>query len=83
MSGTVHAASGGRRVCVYGVNGSTLSGLICSPYAYAGGPNTTLIGSLNIPQPGGVVRVYLTMYDENNSELAQEYCTRIGCTRVY
>jgi hypothetical protein len=83
VSGTVHAASGGRRVCAYGVNGSTTSGLICSPYAYAGGPNTTLIGPLTISKPGGVVGVYITMYDENNSGLAREYCTRSGCTRVY
>lgn len=83
VSGTVHAASGARRVCAYGVNGSATSGLICSPYAYAGGPNQPLSGSLRIALPGGVQRVYITMYNENNAALAQEFCTRNGCTREF
>ncbi|MCY0932610.1 hypothetical protein OTB20_42230 [Streptomyces sp. H27-H1] len=84
VSGTVHAASGGRSACAYGMNGNVLSNDIrCSSVAYAGGPNTTFGGTLQIPLSGGVVRVYIVMYDENGYALAKEFCTRIGCTRVY
>jgi hypothetical protein len=83
VSGAVHAASGFRRVCAYGVNGSTTSGLICSPWADAGGPNQPLSGSLRIALRGGVQGVYITMYDDNDAKLAREFCTRNGCTREF
>jgi len=79
VSGNVHAASGFRRICAYGVNGSASSGLICSPYAQAGGPNQPLSGSLRIAVSGGVQRVYITMYDENTTRLTEKSCTRTGC----
>ncbi|MEU3723227.1 hypothetical protein [Streptomyces sp. NPDC031705] len=82
VSGAVHAASGYRRVCAYGANGDARSGLICSPYAQAGGADQPLSGSLRIAVPGGVQRVYITMYDGSNARLAEEFCTRNGCTRV-
>ncbi|MFH8609976.1 hypothetical protein ACH4D5_21100 [Streptomyces sp. NPDC018029] len=82
VSGAVHAASGLRQVCAQGVNGSLTSGRpLCSPYAFEGGPNQTISGSLRIPVAGGVQRVYITMYDEYNVPLAREFCTRNGCTR--
>ncbi|MER5355678.1 hypothetical protein ABT093_35795 [Kitasatospora sp. NPDC002551] len=81
VTGAVHAASGARRVCVVGVNGGAESATVCSPWAYAGGANQPLSASLRIAVAGGVQRVYVAMYDENNALLAQEFCTRSGCTR--
>ncbi|MFE6871236.1 hypothetical protein ACFVFS_32345 [Kitasatospora sp. NPDC057692] len=83
VSGTVHAASGARRVCALGVNGSTETGVTCSPWAYAGEANQALSASLRIALPGGVQRVYIFMGDESNKNVAQEYCTRSGCTREF
>ncbi|MEV0119107.1 hypothetical protein AB0H77_38655 [Streptomyces sp. NPDC050844] len=81
VSGVVHAASGRRMVCAYGVNGGASTVAVCSPWAYAGGPNQSFGGPLRIPRPGGVQRVVIMMQDENYTVLAQESCTRNGCTR--
>ena len=83
VSGAVHAASGSRLVCVWGENGSVSTDAFCSPWANAGGPNQSFSGSLQIALSGGVQRVYITMYDENVTPLAEEFCTRSGCTRLY
>ncbi|MDA5279914.1 hypothetical protein [Streptomyces sp. Isolate_45] len=82
VSGTVHRASGLRQVCAHGVNGNWRTEDKCSPYATAGEPDQTIRGTMTLDVPGGVQRVYITMYDGNNVELAKEFCTRIGCTRV-
>ncbi|MFE9674505.1 hypothetical protein ACFYO5_10325 [Streptomyces sp. NPDC006259] len=83
VSGVVHAASGRRKVCATGFNGDVVSDTAsCSPWAYAGGPNQPWSGSLRIPRPGGVVEVYILMYDENNTMLAGVVCTRSGCSRL-
>ncbi|MGP3691273.1 hypothetical protein ACTVZO_42555 [Streptomyces sp. IBSNAI002] len=83
VSGVVHAASGGRQVCATGFNGDVVSDTTrCSPWAYAGGPNQPWSGSLRIPRPGGVVEVYILMYDENDTMLAGVVCTRRGCSRL-
>lgn len=84
VSGTVHAASGGRYACTYGVNGNTESDHYCSETAYANGTNNVpLIATLTIPVTGGVQRVYVTMYNEYYEPVSRLFCTRIGCTRVY
>ncbi|MEU0404095.1 hypothetical protein ABZ318_28475 [Streptomyces sp. NPDC006197] len=83
VSGAVHAASGSRMVCAWGANGDVTTGAICSPWANAGGPNQAFSGSLQIALSGGVQRVYIAMYDENVTPLAEEFCTRNGCTRLY
>jgi hypothetical protein len=83
VSGAVHAASGSRMVCAWGANGDVETAAFCSPWAYAGGPNQSFSGSLSIALSGGVQRVYIAMYDENINPLAEEFCTRSGCTRMY
>ncbi|GAA1386870.1 hypothetical protein GCM10009639_11200 [Kitasatospora putterlickiae] len=83
VSGAVHAASGARQVCVQGVNNTAATDTVCSPWAYEGGPNQPLSASLRIAAPGGVQRVYIWMVDGGNALLAQEYCTRSGCTRQF
>ncbi|MFM9442782.1 hypothetical protein [Streptomyces acidiscabies] len=83
VSGVVHAASGGRQVCATGFNGDVVSDdTSCSPWAYAGGPNQSWSGSLRIPRPGGVVEVYILMYDENVDLLAATVCTRSSCSQI-
>ncbi|MER7708066.1 hypothetical protein ABTX81_34905 [Kitasatospora sp. NPDC097605] len=81
VSGAVHAASGARQVCVQGVNGGAQTGVVCSDWAYAGEANQPLGASLRIAVAGGVQRVYIWMNDEAGALLAQEFCTRNGCTR--
>ncbi len=83
VSGAVHAASGSRMVCAWGANGDVTTTAICSPWANVGGPNRAFSGSLQIALSGGVQRVYIAMYDENVTPLAEEFCTRSGCTRLY
>ncbi|MET9886374.1 hypothetical protein ABZZ20_25200 [Streptomyces sp. NPDC006430] len=83
VSGVVHAASGSRMVCAWGENGNVTTSAICSPWAYAGGPNQSFSGSLQIALSGGVQRVYIAMYDENITPRAEEVCTRTSCTRLY
>jgi hypothetical protein len=82
VSGVVHAASGRRQVCATGSNGSVVSDppVLCSPWAYAGGSNQPWGGSLRIARPGGVVEVYILMYDENDTQLTGVVCTRRGCS---
>jgi hypothetical protein len=84
VSGVVHAASGQRQVCATGFNGDVVSDppVRCSPWAYAGGPNPTWGGPLAISRPGGVVEVYLLMYDETDTARAGVVCTRGGCSRL-
>ncbi|MFF8381652.1 hypothetical protein ACF07V_36790 [Streptomyces sp. NPDC015661] len=83
VSGVVHAASGARMVCAWGENGNVTTGAICSPWAYAGGPNQSFSGSLQIALPGGVQGVYIAMYDENVNPLTEKFCTRNSCTLLY
>ncbi|MFD8595010.1 hypothetical protein ACFV1L_08420 [Kitasatospora sp. NPDC059646] len=83
VSGAVHAASGQRRICSEATNGDYYLSGPCSAWASAGGANQPFTFDLRIALPGGVQRVYLTMYDEGGSGVAREYCTRNGCTRVY
>jgi hypothetical protein len=83
VSGVVHAASGERQICAYGVNGTLQSEFRCSNFAAAGGPNQSFSLPLSIPAPGGVQRVDITMWDRPGTLLAREFCTRNGCTRVF
>ncbi|MFJ8085262.1 hypothetical protein ACIQ6Y_32180 [Streptomyces sp. NPDC096205] len=84
VSGVVHAASGRRQVCATGFNGDVVSDppVLCSPWAYAGGQNPSWGGPLQIARPGGVLEVYILMYDENDTRLAGVVCTRRGCSRL-
>jgi hypothetical protein len=81
VSGVVHAASDRRMVCAYGVHGGASTVAVCSPWAYAGGPNQSFSGPVRIPRPGGVQQVVIMMQDQNYAVLAQTSCTRNGCTR--
>ncbi|MFJ6793805.1 hypothetical protein [Streptomyces sp. NPDC091268] len=83
VAGSVHAASGSRMVCFWGENGTVTTPAKCSPWAYAGGPNQTFNEPLQLAMSGGVQRVYIAMYDENITPLAEEVCTRKSCTRLY
>lgn len=83
VSGAVHAASGLRMVCVWGANGDVTTDAFCSPWAVVGGANQPFSGSLQIALAGGVLRVYIAMYDENGTPVAEEFCTRSGCSRLY
>jgi hypothetical protein len=84
VSGTLHAGSGKRYVCAFGTNGSQSTGYRCSQWVYADGSTQPLnLTSLSIPLPGGVQRVYILMRDGNERTVAQEFCTRNGCTREF
>ncbi len=83
VSGVVHAASGRREVCAVGFNGDVAADQVpCSPWAYAGGPNQPWSGSMRIPLPGGVTRVVILMYDENDNPMDGVVCTRGGCSHL-
>lgn len=83
VSGVVHAASGGRAICVYGYNGGTETGGICSPLAFAGGPDQVLNEPLTIPLPGGVQTVVVDMVDANAKAVASVSCNRWGCVQMF
>lgn len=83
ISGVVRAASGGRAICAYGYNGSTETGGVCSPLAFAGGPDQVLNVALTIPLPGGVQTVVIDMVDANAKVLASDSCNRWGCAQTF
>ncbi|MEV7889564.1 hypothetical protein ACWD3I_44945 [Streptomyces sp. NPDC002817] len=82
VNAMVHAASDARRGYAYGVNGFEESNRPYSWWAWAGGQDEPLAGSMTIPWEGGVRKVYITMEDGNNKPVARVVCTRSGCTRV-
>lgn len=82
FSGVVHAASGQRAICPNAYNGSTGAFGVCSDWALAGGADILFNESFSISLPGGVRSVVIDMIDLHSKILAQDTCTRSGCTRT-
>jgi hypothetical protein len=78
VSGTVHAVSGFRQVCFWGVNGSTSTDETPCWGTFPG-VDTPFSDSLTINVPGGVQTIYLNFSDQYHHEYDQQRCTRSGC----
>jgi hypothetical protein len=84
VTGAVHAVSTEKFVCANGSNGAFLDEGSCSNFAVPGGPNVAYTINLRIPHPGGVQTVYIGLADDiSGTVLAEEHCTRNGCTRDF
>jgi hypothetical protein len=79
VSGAIHAVSGQRRVCYWGVNGSTDSGNAKCQTAEAGQTVTWHDDPLTIDLPGGVQKIYAIMYIDGYNPVHQVWCTRSTC----
>ncbi|SEF27452.1 hypothetical protein SAMN05421837_103860 [Amycolatopsis pretoriensis] len=78
VSGTIHAVSGFRQVCFWGINGGT-STPDTPCWATFPGVDTPFSDSLTINVPGGVNTIYLNFSDQYHHEFDQQRCTRSGC----
>lgn len=79
ISGSLHAASGLRRVCYWGVNGNYDTGNAKCHAANAGETVTWQDDPLSINIPGGVQKVYAVLYIEDYVGVHQVWCTRASC----
>lgn len=77
VSGTVHAVSGYRETCVWGVNGTSSTDVAC--YGANPGKDHPFTHGLTIDKVGGVQLIHISFYDANNHKLGQRGCTRTGC----
>ncbi|MFI5591476.1 hypothetical protein ACIA5G_40945 [Amycolatopsis sp. NPDC051758] len=77
VDGNVHAVSGYRETCVWGVNGTSTTEVAC--YGANPGKDHPFYHLLTINKVGGVQLIHISFYDEFNHKLGQRGCTRSGC----
>ncbi|UOZ07822.1 hypothetical protein [Amycolatopsis sp. WQ 127309] len=77
VSGTIHAVSGYREVCVWGVNGTSTSPVECD--ATFPGVDPSFSEVLTINKVGGVQVIYIHLSDQYDHDFGQLRCTRAGC----
>ncbi|MGW3994100.1 hypothetical protein [Amycolatopsis sp. NPDC004772] len=77
VDGTVHAVSGYRETCVWGVNGTSTTAVAC--YGANPGKDHPFYHGLTIDKVGGVQLIHISFYDADNHKLGQRGCTRNGC----
>lgn len=80
VSGSLHAVSGTREVCSWGVNGTDTSPVKCT--RAVAGTNATISHGHTIDKVGGVQLIYINL-SAGTTDLHQLACTRSGCTQQY
>jgi hypothetical protein len=77
VAGNVHAVSGYRETCVWGVNGTASTDPAC--YGANPGKDHPFNHVLTIDKVGGVQLIHISFYDNFQHKLGQLRCTRSGC----